>query len=235
MNCSLIGILGGMGPLASAGFVNFLYQKCQTKFSAEQSYPRIILLSDPTIPDRITCITDNNSEKIVISFENNIQKLLLFGVTQILICCFTAHYFLPALASENQKPLIHLGKLLKTYLNALRKNTLILCSKFLAQSRLIDSIYAVYPEEMYFDKIHQLIYKIKLDGPSLYQNELIAVAKSLAKLYHVPQVLFACTEFHLVYQSMCGDFMVDVDNKICILDGLNIAADFIVKEYLDNS
>jgi|GEM_PF-3667078 len=94
-------------------------------------------------------------------------------------------------------------------------------------------IYAVYPEEMYFDKIHQLIYKIKLDGPSLYQSELIAVAKSLAKLYHVSQVLFACTEFHLVYQSMCSNFMVD--NEIFILDGLSVAADFIVKEHLDNS
>jgi len=72
MNRLLIGVLGGMGPLASAGFVNFLYQKCQAKFSAEQSYPRIVLLSDPTIPDRMMCITARrfNSE-VQQSQENN--------------------------------------------------------------------------------------------------------------------------------------------------------------------
>ena len=47
---TILGILGGMGPLASAEFVRSVYElNVQTK---EQASPVCVLYSDPTIPDR---------------------------------------------------------------------------------------------------------------------------------------------------------------------------------------
>src|ERR1700722_8580397 len=126
MNSLLTGILGGMGPLASSGFINFLYQKCCSKFSEEQNYPRIILLSDPTIPDRIIGANGNNIEKIIAIFEKKIQELLLLGAHRILICCFTAHYFLKFFSMGSHENIINLGELLKNNLNKQQKSTLIL-------------------------------------------------------------------------------------------------------------
>lgn len=226
MHHPLIGILGGMGPLASSGFVNFLYQKCRSKFSEEQNYPRIILISDPTIPDRMACVKKSETQKVVVIFEEKIQKLLLLGANRVLICCFTAHYFLKLLTPESQKSVIDLGQLLKKYLDERQKKTLILCSELLATSRLIDSPYAVYPEKKYFDRIHQLIYHIKLNGPTPYKDEMLSFIQTLSALHNVSGVLLACTEFHLIYQELNLAF-AHVD-EISIVDGLNIAADFIV-------
>lgn len=269
MNYPVIGILGGMGPLASSGFVNFLYQKCQTQFIKEQSYPRIILISDPTIPDRMQCAQNQDSGKIVTILENKIQELRLLGASKVLICCFTAHYFLKSLLPKTQKNIIHLGLLLKNHLNEKRKATLILSSQLLADSALIDSNFAVYPEKKYFDQIHQLIYRIKCNGAAPYKNDLIKLSESLAKIYNLSEVLWACTEFHLVYQTFafthhhnneftsCTSEMktqreaellpiqyLELNGKqenpfssnIHIYDGLDIAAEFIIKiPYINNN
>lgn len=227
MSYPLIGILGGMGPLASSGFVNFLYQKCQSRFTHEQGYPRIILISDPTIPDRLQSVQNCSVTQITTIFENKIQELLFLGATQILICCFTAHYFLKWISIKNQKKIIHLGWLLNNYLAQKREYTLILSSELLVNSNLIDSSFAVFPEKKDLNKIHQLIYDIKQKGPQSCKDNLIILAHALSKRYNVSHVLLACTEFHLVYQSLTSaDYC---HNTISLHDGLNIAADFIIQ------
>jgi aspartate racemase len=226
MSYPLIGILGGMGPLASSGFVNFLYQKCQSRFTHEQGYPRIILISDPTIPDRLQSAQKCNVGQITTIFEDKIQELLFLGATQILICCFTAHYFLKWISVKKQKKIIHLGELLNNYLGQKKEYTLILASELLINSQLIDSPFAVYPVKKDLNEIHALIYAIKQNGSHAYKNNLIALARSLSQRYNVAHVLLACTEFHLVYQNITSaDYC---NNTIGIHDGLNIAADFII-------
>ena len=154
MNAPIIGILGGMGPLASSGFVNFLYQKCHEKFLKEQDYPRIILMSDPTIPDRMTCVRDQKDKKILDILENKIQELLFLGATKIFICCFTAHYFLDKLSLTSRQNTLDVRLLLKNYLDLKKVPTLILGSELVARSQLIASEYAIYPKKNDFKKIH---------------------------------------------------------------------------------
>src|SRR5262249_1098777 len=143
-------------PLASSGFVNFLYQKCQSKFTEEQRYPRIILISDPTIPDRMQCAKKSDVRPIAAILDNKVQELLYLGVSQILICCFTAHYFLPWLTLQSQKKILHLGQLLSKYIEKRGEKTLILSSELSMTSHLINSPFAIYPAEKYFNDIHKL-------------------------------------------------------------------------------
>ena len=225
----LIGILGGMGPLASAGFINGLYQKCQAKFANEQSYPRLVLLSDPSIPDRMASTVDPFAyEKLILALENNIEKLCNVGAESILMCCFTAHYFLSSLSLESRSRLISLVTLLDHALDTWRERTLIFCSAFFSASGLIKSTYAVYPEKKYFAYIHSLIYQIKINGPNGCQADVVKLARQLAKLYDVSRVILACTEFHLIYQQRCSSKWQS--EAVTILDGLDIAVDFILAE-----
>ncbi|HEY0783486.1 MAG TPA: aspartate/glutamate racemase family protein, partial [Thermoanaerobaculia bacterium] len=57
-----LGILGGMGPLASAEFVHTLYRLHLN--GPEQGAPACVLLSDPSFPDRTEAILRGESEDL---------------------------------------------------------------------------------------------------------------------------------------------------------------------------
>ncbi len=52
-----LGILGGMGPAASAEFLRLLTEKAPAKY--DQDHHVMYMLSDPHIPDRTTAIIGN--------------------------------------------------------------------------------------------------------------------------------------------------------------------------------
>ena len=53
-----LGILGGMGPAASAEFVNRLI--AQTPATCDQEHIPFVLWSDPTVPDRSTSLINRD-------------------------------------------------------------------------------------------------------------------------------------------------------------------------------
>ena len=55
----LLGILGGMGPLASAEFLKTIYEYGTRDL--EQRSPACILYSDPTFPDRTSSANCNRT------------------------------------------------------------------------------------------------------------------------------------------------------------------------------
>lgn len=60
MGGRLLGVLGGMGPLASAEFVNTVYRLNMTE--PEQQAPALVLRSDPSIPDRTAAILSGDTQ-----------------------------------------------------------------------------------------------------------------------------------------------------------------------------
>ena len=66
----LFGIVGGMGPLSSAQFINSIYGYCLNRVAAEQAYPRIIMISDPTIPDRAQAMKDKKEHLVISLFKH---------------------------------------------------------------------------------------------------------------------------------------------------------------------
>src|SRR5436309_5448155 len=88
-----LGILGGMGPLASAEFLSTLYQLNIT--DPEQDSPSCILLSDPTIPDRTQAILNGGIEELAARLSRALQDLASLGADRIVIACVTAHHVLP--------------------------------------------------------------------------------------------------------------------------------------------
>ena len=85
-----LGILGGMGPAASAEFVNRLIQ--QTPASCDQEHIPFVLWNNPQIPDRSTSMRNGNNEPLPFLLEG-IRGLKSVGCDTIVIPCNTAHFW----------------------------------------------------------------------------------------------------------------------------------------------
>jgi len=83
-----LGVLGGMGPAASAEFMVRLVS--QTPAKRDQDHIPTILWSDSTVPDRSTSLR-NSDDKPLPYLLSGIQGLVLAGCNLIVIPCNTAH------------------------------------------------------------------------------------------------------------------------------------------------
>lgn len=94
MNKRILGILGGMGPAATAD----LYAKivALTDASSDGEHIRTIIDSNVNIPDRTAAILAG-CESPLEEMEAALDNLVCSGAEVIIIPCNTAHYFLPAL------------------------------------------------------------------------------------------------------------------------------------------
>lgn len=101
MKKKVLGILGGMGPAATAD----LYGKivALTEASSDGEHIRTVIDSNVNIPDRTAAIL-SGGESPLNELEAALDNLVCSGAEVIIIPCNTAHYFLPALkayAAEN--------------------------------------------------------------------------------------------------------------------------------------
>lgn len=98
-----IGILGGMGPLATAD----LYRKLVllTDAGSDNEHIRTYIDSNCRIPDRTAAILSGGKNPLeeMTSALKNLEKC---GADCIIMPCNTAHYFLPALQETTNIPFI---------------------------------------------------------------------------------------------------------------------------------
>lgn len=98
-----IGILGGMGPLATAD----LFEKITllTKAETDRDHIRVYIDSNANIPDRTAAIL-NNGEDPVPEMASALRNLEKCGADCIIMPCNTAHYFLPRLQEMTEIPFL---------------------------------------------------------------------------------------------------------------------------------
>lgn len=195
-----LGILGGMGPLASAEFLRTIYEFNPAK--VEQEMPVCFLYSDPTIPDRTDAIRNKLDRALAEHFIEALEKLNLLGATKIVIPCVTIHHFLPKVPSPLRQKIISLVDLILQEVIDSEKPTLLLCTDGALQAGIFQCHYlwglakkhVILPyEEQHI--IHRFIYQIKREG----MNEAaILFLDDLLKKYKVCSFIAGCTEIHLL-------------------------------------
>ena len=99
-----LGILGGMGPAASAEFITRLIQ--QTPATKDQEHIPFVLWNNPQIPDRSTSMR-NGDDKPLPYLVEGIKALKHSGCDLIVIPCNTAHFWFHELSRLNVK-IIHI-------------------------------------------------------------------------------------------------------------------------------
>ena len=85
-----LGILGGMGPAASAEFYRRLTEL--TPASTDQEHIPCVIWSDPTMPDRSTSLI-NRDDLPWDKLKQGIMGLKNAGCDQVVIPCNTAHFW----------------------------------------------------------------------------------------------------------------------------------------------
>lgn len=200
-----LGVLGGMGPLATAEFLKILSLKSPAK--NDQEHPIIYILSDPQIPDRTNAIFKKGldpTERI----KNDIFALIKMGADIITVPCNTAHYFIDNFINEIPVKFIHI---ISEAVKAAKKNantgSWLISSLGTRNSGLFQKYcskfnYNIFiPNDDIAEKIHNcsnLIKSNQIEKAKLLTNE---ITQSLWKIKNYP-LLVACTEFPLAYNEL---------------------------------
>jgi len=100
-----IGILGGMGPEATAYMYSLIIKHTQVK--KDQDHIRIFIYSNPEIPPRTDAVLKQGSSPVPFLFEG-IQRLKNAGVDFVILPCITAHYFMPEVLAQIDIPFLSL-------------------------------------------------------------------------------------------------------------------------------
>lgn len=101
----LVGVLGGMGPLATLDFLQKLITA--TPVRRDQDHVPTVVWNVPQIPDRQKALA-GTGESPLPAMLHGIAQLNAAGATRIVIPCNTAHAWFDALASASAAPLIHI-------------------------------------------------------------------------------------------------------------------------------
>lgn len=111
-----LGILGGMGPAASAEFVTRLV--AQTPAACDQEHIPFVLWNDPTVPDRSTSLI-NKDDRPWAKLKAGVQGLKAAGCDHIVIPCNTAHFWFDRL-NQLGVPITHIVGSVAEELRALK-------------------------------------------------------------------------------------------------------------------
>ncbi|EFL23514.1 aspartate racemase [Streptomyces himastatinicus ATCC 53653] len=91
-----VGILGGMGPAATADFYAKLIRA--TPAARDQDHVPVVIWADPTIPDRTAALLDHGADPSP-WLKRGAHYVALAGANLIAVPCNTAHAFLGAVRS----------------------------------------------------------------------------------------------------------------------------------------
>lgn len=200
-NC--FGVVGGMGPLASAEFLRTIYEYSLAD-RPEQDAPVVMLYSDPTVPDRTEAFLKGDDEPVLAQLNEALQGLVNLGAEKIVICCMTIHYLLPRVPASLRGRVISLLDVIFARVAASPRRRLVFCSSGTRKLRLFESHSRweqfkdciVFPGEQDQRRIHEeIIYPIK-QAPAL--GGFASSFRALMMKYEVDSFIAGCSEIHLL-------------------------------------
>jgi aspartate racemase len=101
-----LGVLGGMGPLASADFLSKLI--AATPAVRDADHIPVVVWSVPQVPDRLAAIEGRGESPLPMMVEG-LHALAACGAVQAVIACNTAHYWYDELVARGGLPILHIA------------------------------------------------------------------------------------------------------------------------------
>lgn len=101
----ILGVLGGLGPMATAYYLELMIK--MTDAATDQEHLQSIVMNFPTIPDRTAYILGRSMESPLEPMVALGQQMKTLGAGVIATPCITAHYFHQELQEGIGLPMIH--------------------------------------------------------------------------------------------------------------------------------
>lgn len=166
-----LGIIGGMGPLATVKLFEMIV--LMTKAKSDQEHIHILIDNNTLIPDRTDYILNNIGEDPRIELVKSALRLEKMGAEYLVMPCNTAHNFYEDIVKEIHIPFISMIEetakyIKKNYDNI--KNVGLLATEGTIEAKLYDNIFAKYdigilkPSNENQNYVTELIYNIKEDN-----------------------------------------------------------------------
>lgn len=86
-----LGVIGGMGPLATVKFYDKIV--LNTEAHNDNEHIDLIVLNHSTMPDRTKCIIENKDTEFLNEIKKDLEILEGIGIDIVAIPCNTSHYF----------------------------------------------------------------------------------------------------------------------------------------------
>lgn len=207
----LLGVVGGMGPLASAELLATLYRL--NPVEREQDAPACALLSDPSFPDRTAAIVEGDAaalEELTRRLERAVAALGHLGAARVVVACFTVHRVLPELPDELRDRVASLVELVVDELRADARTHLLLATSGSREGRVFTGhprwpeveASVRWPEPADQEALHERLYRLKRGEPPA---EAVPFVLGLRERYGVHGLVFGCTELHLLQRHLAPE------------------------------
>ena len=204
----VIGILGGMGPLATAD----LFQKItlHTAASCDQDHPRVCIDSNTNISDRTAALLHGGADPVP-EMVKSAQRLESIGADLLIMPCNTAHYFLPRLQAMTEIPFLSIltaaAETCKAQFPGMTVG--ILATKGTLSAQLYQNALGeagvpyLIPETEEQDALMRVIYDgVKAGkGPDAYRADLLTVVEHMMTR-GAGVFLLGCTELPLAAEAV---------------------------------
>lgn len=205
-----VGILGGMGPKATADLLNKIVDLTPAK--KDQEHIHIIVDNNPKIPDRTGYIMGKGENPIGALVETAV-RLRNGGVDFIIIPCNTAHYFYDKLVEAVEIPFINMIEEVGKYIleNFGKCKVGLLATVGTYEGRVYEKYFEKYdlevvvPSDEVKNMVLDLVYKVKSGERGFSIDDLNYLLKDF-KEQEVSVVILGCTELPIVFDPVQDKF-----------------------------
>ena len=171
-----VGVLGGLGPKATAYFMDLIIDNTDAK--CDQEHIDMIVYNHASIPDRTSYILDNNCDNPIPYLINDAKTLEKLGCNFLVMPCNTSHFMYDEIQDSINIPLVNMPKEVSNIINHDNeiKKVGILATSGTLKAKIYERYLSkeiFYPSDETNNKVMDLIYNkvkkgIKVDKQEFY-------------------------------------------------------------------
>lgn len=225
-----IGIIGGMGPLATTIFLKKVID-C-TNASRDQDNIPLIILNDTIVPDRTAYILGKSEQSPVPYILNDIENLEKLNCTHVAMICNTSHSFYEELKTKTKMEFINMPELTLERVNSLGfKKPGLMATEGTLETQVYQKfnkfkLTLITPNSNIQKIVNDLIYEYVKKNKNVPKEMFMKVIKYFKDL-GCDSIILGCTELSVIID----DLKINDEN---IIDSTTVLANHIIKIYNQN-
>ena len=221
MSEKILGVLGGLGPLATVYFMDLIVKMTEAK--KDQDHISMIVLNHAAIPDRTEYILDNSKPNPLPMMIEDAKKLQAAGSAYVVMPCNTAHFFYEQIQNNLSIPMLNIiEETVKDACDKGVKKLGILATKGTVSAGSYQSMCEKYgiewavPSADDEQSLMNIIYNQVKAGKEISISEFLRIVENM-KADGCDAVTLGCTELSVINK----DFELHRDD---IIDSLEVLA-----------